>query len=160
MTLTQRSFQSSADLRAMGNLLRRAYAAQPNWNTCSFARFDIWAQRRIADEVLFNKAEWQHDFQLWEHDGELIGAVFFESPSDAVLVGDPAYPELIGPMLDWVEAHYCEKSSQRPLMLARVERTFARCYLLKRGGYVRYPGHLIHRHKPLDPNAIERVNLP
>jgi hypothetical protein len=72
------------------------YATRPNWNTYSFARLDIWAQRRIADEVLFNKAEWQQDFQLWEMNGILIGAVFFESPSDAALIGDPAH-RLISP---------------------------------------------------------------
>ena len=54
----------------MGGLLRRAYAAQPNWNTHSFARFDIWAQRRLADEELFNKPEWQQDIQLWESEGD------------------------------------------------------------------------------------------
>jgi hypothetical protein len=83
----------------MGNLLRRAYAAQPNWNTYSFARFDIWEQRRRADEVLFSKLDWQQDIQLWESDSDLIGAVFFESPTDAALISDPAYPELDTSML-------------------------------------------------------------
>ena len=83
MTITQRPYRSNTDLFAIGDVLRRAYAAQHNWNTYSFARFDIWAQRRLADEVLFNKSEWRQDFQLWESNGDLIGAVFFESPSDA-----------------------------------------------------------------------------
>ena len=133
---------------------------QPNWNTYSFARFDIWAQRRVADEVLFNKPEWQQDFQLWESDGDLIGAVFFESPSDAVLIGDPAHPELIEPMLDWAEARYREKGSDQPLMIEALESNVARCDLLKSRGYTLYPGYFIHRHKPLDPNEIEPVNLP
>ena len=152
MTMTQRPYQSHADLYEIGNLIRRAYAAQPNWNTYSFARFDIWAQRRIADEVLFNKPEWQQDIQLWENDGDLIGAVFFESPTDAALIGDPAHPELIEPMLDWAEARYREKGSDQPLMIEAMESNIARCDLLKLRGYTLYPGYFIHRHKPLDPN--------
>ena len=98
-------------------MIRRAYAVQPNWNTYSFARFDIWEQHRIADEVLFNQAAWQQDIQLWESDGNLIGAVFFESPTDAALIGDPAYLELDTTMLDWAEMRYREKGSDQPLMI-------------------------------------------
>jgi GNAT superfamily N-acetyltransferase len=160
MTTTQRPYHSSADLRAMGNLLRRAYAAQPNWNTYSFARFDIWMQRRLADEVLFDKSDWQPDFQLWESDGNLIGAVFFESPSDAVLISDPAYPDLVGVMLDRAEARYREKGSDQPLMIEAMESNTERCDLLRARGYTLFPAYFIHRHKPLDPKDIERVNLP
>jgi ribosomal protein S18 acetylase RimI-like enzyme len=160
MTITQRSYQSSADLYAIGNLIRRAYAAQPNWNTYSFARFDIWMQRRIADAVLFNKSEWQQDIQRWETAGNLIGAVFFESPSDATLIGDPAYPDLSELMLDWAEARYRSKNSDQPLMIEALESNAACCDRLKSRGYTLFPGHFIHRCKPLDPNEIEPVNLP
>jgi mycothiol synthase len=160
MTITQRFFQSTADLYAIANLIRRAYAAQPTWNTYSFARFDIWMQRRLADEVLFNKSEWQQDIQLWENDGDLIGALFFESPSDAALIGDPAYPQLIAPLLDWAETRYRSKNSDQPLMIEAMESNVSRCDLLKSCGYTLYPGHFIHRHKPLNPNEIELVNLP
>jgi|GEM_PF-3572020 GNAT superfamily N-acetyltransferase len=158
--MIQRPFHSDADLYTIGNLIRRAYAAQPNWNTYSFARFDIWAQRRIADEVLFNKPEWQQDFQLWQNDGDLIGAVFFESSTDAALIGNPAQPELIEWMLDWAEAHYRLKGSDQPLMIEAMESNNARCDLLKSRGYTLFPGHFIHRHKPLDPHEIELVILP
>jgi ribosomal protein S18 acetylase RimI-like enzyme len=144
----------------MGNLLRRAYAAQPNWNTYSFARFDIWEQRRLADEALFNKSEWQQDMQFWENAGSLIGAVFFESPTDAALISDPAHPELIAPMLDWAEMRYREKGSDQPLMIEALESNVTRCDLLKARGYTLFPGYFIHRHKPLDPNEIETVQLP
>ncbi len=160
MNIHQRSYQGQADLFVIGDLIRRAYAAQPNWNTYSFARFDIWAQRRMADEVLFNKAEWQKDFQLWERGSNLIGAVFFESPSDAVLIGDPAYPEMIESLLDWAEARYHEKGSDQPLMIETMESNTARCDLMKARGYTLYPGYFIHRHKPLDPREIEPVTLP
>jgi ribosomal protein S18 acetylase RimI-like enzyme len=160
MTTTQRFFQSTADLYELGHLLRRAYAVQPNWNTYSFARFDIWIQRRIADEVLFSKAEWQQDFQLWESNGNLIGTVFFESPSDAALIGDPAHPDLIPSMLAWAEAHYRGKSADQPLMIEALKSNVARCDLLKSRGYTLFPGYFIHRQKRLDPSEIEPVILP
>ena len=160
MTITQRHYRAKEDLTEMGNMLRRAYAAQPNWNTYSFARFDIWEQRRIADVVLFNNSDWQQDLQLWESDGEPIGAVFFESPTDAALISDPAYPDLIETMLNWAEARYRSKNSDQPLMIEALESSSARCNLLKSRGYTLYPDYFIHRQKPLDPNAIEAVNLP
>ena len=86
--------------------------------------------------------------------------MFFESPSDAALIGDPAYPELIEPLLDWAEARYREKGSDQPLMIEAMESNAARCDLLKSRGYTLFPGYFIHRHKPLDPNEIESVNLP
>jgi ribosomal protein S18 acetylase RimI-like enzyme len=160
MTTTQRPFQSNADLYAIGNLLRRAYAAQPNWNTYSFARFDIWAQRRMADVALFDKLDWQQDIQLWENNGELIGAVFFESPTDAALISDPAHPELDIALLAWAEGHYREKNTEQPLMIEVMESNITRSDLLQARGYTVAAGHFIHRHKPLDPNEIEPVNLP
>jgi GNAT superfamily N-acetyltransferase len=160
MTDNRRPYQSNADLYEMGNLIRRAYAAQPNWNTYSFARFDIWMQRRLADEVLFHKADWQQDIHLWESDGKLIGTVFFESPSDAALIGDPAYPDLLPLMFDWAEARYRTKNSDQPLMIEAMESNVTRCDLLKSRGYTLYPSYFIHRHKLLDPNEIEPVNLP
>jgi len=160
MTITQRHYRAKEDLTAMGNLLRRAYAVQPNWNTYSFARFDIREQRCIADEMLFSKLDWRQDIQLWESNGDLIGAVFFESPTDATLTSDPAYPELDAAMLDWAEARYRAKSSDQPLMIEALESNVARCDLLKARGYTLFPGYFIHRQKPLDPSEIEAVNLP
>jgi ribosomal protein S18 acetylase RimI-like enzyme len=117
-------------------------------------------QRRIADEVLFHKTDWQQDVQLWESDGNLIGAVFFESPSDAALIGDPAHPALIGSLLDWAEAHYRAQGSDQPLMIESMESNVVRCDLLKSCGYTMYPEYFIHRHKPLDFDVVELVNLP
>jgi GNAT superfamily N-acetyltransferase len=158
--MTQRSYHSNADLYAIGNLIRRAFAVQPNWNTYSFARFDIWMQRRLADEALYHKPEWQQDIRLWENGGDLIGAVFFESPTDAALIGDPAYPDLIESMLAWAEARYRSKNGDQPLMIEAMESNVTRCDLLESRGYALYPGHFIHRCKPLDPAAVEEVNLP
>ncbi len=90
MTIYHRPYQRSLDLLSIGQLLRGAYAISPNYNTYSFARFDIWAQRRISDEVLLNDRAWQTDFRLWEtSDGMLAGAVFFESDRDAVSLQRP-----------------------------------------------------------------------
>jgi hypothetical protein len=60
-------------------------------------------------------------------DGDLIGAVFFESSTDAALIGNPAQPELIEWMLDWAEAHYRLKGSDQPLMIEAMESNSARC---------------------------------
>ncbi len=144
----------------MGLLVRRAYGRQTHWNTYSFARFDIWEQRRLADLALHGKSKWQQDIQLWECGGDLIGAVFFESPSDAALIGDPFHPELIGPMLDWAEARYRTKGSDQPLMIEAMESNAARCNLMRACGYTLYPDYFIHRHKLLDPHEMEPVNLP
>jgi len=133
---------------------------QPNWNTHSFARVDIWEQRRIAEEVLDHNLAWQQDIQLWESGGDLIGAVYFESPTDAALISDPAHPELIEVMLDWAERHYREKGTDQPLMIEAMESSVARSELLKARGYTLVSGHFIHRHKLLDPGEIEVVNLP
>ena len=161
MPLYFRSYQRSLDLLNIGQLIRGAYAISPNWNTYSFARFDIWAQRRLSDEVLLNQTDWQTDFRLWETEtGELAGAVFFESDRDAVLIGHPDWPELIEPMLDYAEARYLEKGSAEALMIEAMESNAARCELLKSRGYTLYNGHFIHRHKPLDPNVVESVKLP
>jgi hypothetical protein len=52
-------------------------------------------------------------------DPRLIGAVFFESSGDAVLIGDPAYSILIEPLLDWAELlafeHNCLSEMGYPL---------------------------------------------
>jgi GNAT superfamily N-acetyltransferase len=144
----------------MGNLLRRVYAVQPNWNTYSFARFDIWEQRRLADVALFNNTDWQQDIQLWEDNGDLLGAVFFESPTDAALISDPAYPERDVLLLDWAEMRYREKGSDQPLMVEALESNTTRCDLMQAHGYTLFPDYFIHRHKPLDPHEIEPVNLP
>lgn len=161
MTLHHRPYQRSIDLLSIGQLIRGAYAIAPNWNTYSFARFDIWAQRRISDEVLLKETAWQSDVRLWETgDGLLVGAVFFESDRDAMLIGHPDWPDLIEPMLDYAEARYLEKGSTEPLMIEAMESNVARCELLKSRGYTLYSGHFIHRHKPLDPAVIEPVNLP
>jgi GNAT superfamily N-acetyltransferase len=160
MTTHYRPYQGPNDLWSIGRLIRQAFAAAPNWNTYSFARFDIWMQFRIADEVLYDKRDWQPGFQLWESDGELIGAVFFESDRDAMLIGHPDHPELIEPMLDWAEAYYLTKGSDQPLMIEAMESNIAQCELLKSRGYTLFPGYFIHRHKPLDPGVIEPVALP
>ena len=158
--MIQRPYHSTTDLRAIGNLIRRAYAVQPNWNAQSFTRVDIWEQRRIADITVFNLLEWQQDIQLWENDGGLIGVVYFESPTDAALIGDPTHPELLPLMLDWAEARYREKGSNQPLMIEAMESNVGRCDLLQARGYTLYHDYFIHRRKPLDPGDLESVNLP
>lgn len=80
MSVSDRSFNSTNDLITIGTLIRRAYARVLPWNAWSFARFDIWAHRRIADETVHGRQGWHQDIRLWETEwGRLVGAVLFES---------------------------------------------------------------------------------
>jgi ribosomal protein S18 acetylase RimI-like enzyme len=161
MTFHSRPYQRRIDLSNIGQLIRGAYAIAPNWNTYSFARFDIWAQHRIGDEVLLHETAWQSDFRLWETGaGVLVGAVFFESARDAVLIGHPDWPEVLAPMLDYAEARYRERASSESLMIEALESNVDRCKLLKSRGYELFPGYFIHRHKPLAGTPVEPVNWP
>jgi len=45
-------------------------------------------------------------------------------------------------------------------MIEAMESNVARCELLKSRGYALFPGYFIHRHKSLDPQVVEPVNLP
>jgi ribosomal protein S18 acetylase RimI-like enzyme len=110
--------------------------------------------------VLFDRCEWQQGFQRWYIADELIGAVFFESDRDGVLIGHPDHPELIDPMLDWLEARYQAKGSPEPLMIEAMESNTLLCDRMKSRGYSLFPGYFIHRHKPLDPKIVEPVDLP
>jgi hypothetical protein len=62
-----------------------------------------------------------------ESDSKLIGTVFFESPGDAALIGDPAHPNLIESMLDWAEACNRSKNSDQSLMIEGPESNVTRC---------------------------------
>ena len=78
MKLRERRYTRGDDLLQIGALVRRAFAQVPCWNAWSFGRYDIWAQRRIADERVRGYCAWQQDIRLWEDEtGALIGAVTF-----------------------------------------------------------------------------------
>ena len=162
MTISERPFTGHDDLFQIGILIRRAYAQVPHWNAWSFARFDIWAQRRIADEEVHGRKDWHQDIRLWETGrGRLVGAVLFESGHDAALISDPGSPETTEAMLTWVEARYTEKNSiDKPLHVEAMEQNALQEQLLRSRHYVKLSGHYIHREKPLGDTQIEPVMLP
>jgi len=160
--MSGRSFQRRDDLFLIGTLIRRAYAQAPYWNAWSFARFDIWAQRRIADEGVHGLQGWHQDIRLWETEqGRLAGAVLFESDGDAVLILDPDCPEMLEAMLVWAEARYVQKGTTgKPLRIEAMEGNAFLGQLLRSRNYARGSGYCIHREKPLDNGGVEPVTLP
>jgi mycothiol synthase len=162
MDLRERSFKSSEDLFLIGTLIRRAYDRVPDWNAWSFARFDIWAQRRIADEEVHGQRAWHQDIRLWETErGRLVGAVLFDSDQEAALIMDPDQPEIMEAMLTWAEARYDEKgATDKPLGIEAMEGNALQKRLLRSRQYVKGSGQTIHRHKPLGKAQLEPLLLP
>ena len=162
MKVSGRSFRSNDDLFMIGALIKRAYLQAPRWNAWSFARFDIWAQRRIAGVRVHGEQGWRQDIRLWETEGgRLVGAVLFDSDHSAALVGDPDQRQITEAMLDWVEARSDRKrTTDRPLSIEAMESNAFQEELLRSRNYVKIPGHYIHREKPLDNARIEPVTLP
>jgi ribosomal protein S18 acetylase RimI-like enzyme len=161
MTYTFRPYQSTDDLYEIGRLIRRAYTKQKHFNSWSFCRFDIWAQRRIADAASFNDPVWQEHFQLVsDENGSLLGAAFAfdnhhwrKNPEPYALVIDPSHPQLAEGLLDWAESDgMCEVE----IMQGNIFLTG----LIQSRGYTRSNDFMFIREKPLIDTPFERVNLP
>lgn len=164
-----RPYQSTDDLRAMSALIRRAYARASGWNAWTFARFDIWAQRRIADEVVKGCSDWQPHMALWEDEvGRLVGAVFFPDSvapycdlNAAVILVDPYHRDLWPTLLDWAEEHHAALNlPDGALRVEVLDSNAVLTELLQARGYVKPTAHFIHRAKTLDPAVREPVTLP
>ena len=164
-----RSYQSIDDLRAISALIRRAYARAPGWNAWSFARFDIWAQRRIADEAVKGRREWQPHIGLWEDEvGRLVGAVFFPDSvapyrdlNAAVILVDPYHRDLWPTLLDWAEDHHAGLNlPDAALRVEVLDSNPVLTDLLPARGYAKPTAHFIRRAKTLDPADHEPVALP
>jgi mycothiol synthase len=162
MKINQRLYKDHDDLARIGSLIRRAHAKAPCWNTWSFARFDIWSQRRIADEQAFGKTGWHRQIALWETEsGTLAGAVLIDPRESAALIGDPDQRELIEPMLDWVEAHgKANWPADKPFVVEAMESNVLTQERLQARGYTRLDGYMFYREKLLDPACPEPVTLP
>jgi GNAT superfamily N-acetyltransferase len=160
--MSERSFESRDDLYLIGALIRRAYARALYWNAWSFARFDIWAQRRIADEQVHGLQGWHQDIRLWETErGRLAGAVLFESDRDAAFILDPDRPEMAEAMLAWAEARYVQKGTNGgPLRIETMAGNVSLGQLLVSRNYARVSGHYLHREKPLGHAGADPVTLP
>jgi GNAT superfamily N-acetyltransferase len=161
VNINERSYRNRDDLLQIGLLIRRAYAKAPYWNAWSFARFDIWAQRRIGDENVHGKRDWQQDIRLWEKgSGELAAAVLFESDQDAAVILDPGQPGLFVAMLAWAEAHYATKGVTDKLSIEVMESNTVLGQAIQARGYTSLFGHYIHREKQLGDDHVESVSLP
>ncbi len=162
VTIQPRRYESVADLLEIGALLRRAYARDLHCNAWSPARFDIWAQRRIADGESFGRRDWQEATGLWEDaGGALVGAAFFDRGCEAGLIVDPERRELAAVMLDWLEArHEASRLDGRSPAVEALQGNAQLAALLQARGYARSADFMTHRKKPLAGTPDEPVRLP
>jgi GNAT superfamily N-acetyltransferase len=162
MKWTSRSFQCKEDLTAIGNLIRCAYRKSKSLNAWSVCRFDIWAQRRIADVESFHQSGWQELFQLWHDEGgALLAAVFAfdnhpgrNNPHPYCLVLSSSQLALFEAMLAWVEAHDLEPEVEA------VDGNTMLVDLLRARGYTRSSDFMAIREKSLTGTTMEPVHLP
>lgn len=149
MAISSRGYHDFEDLLRIGGLIRRAFPEAPGWNGWSFARYDIWAQRRIADAQVHGELGWQRKIRLWESEsGHLAAAAFFGYPFELVMISDPAVRGLEGELLDWGEQFYQEHAQGEPPLT--VEAKDSHTYLsmlLRNRGYKQKTGHMIFRGK-------------
>lgn len=149
---TLRGYVGEADLLAIGGLIRRSWNATPRFNAWTFARFDIWAQRRIADEALDGVVAWHDDIALWLDGRELVAAAFGgEGPGDGVLVLGPAQLQLAPGLLAWLEERHAANGTSVPLVV-EVNRSNGALEQLVAGlGYDVGDAHFLPRLKHLGP---------
>ncbi len=162
MGVNHRPYRNAKDLTSIGRLLRRAYAQAPGCNAWSFARFDIWAQRKLGDEQVHGKRDWQQGLRLWEaKTGELAGAILFTNDHHAVLVCHPDRRDLAEPMLTWAEARWAQDGDTGKALAIEVSASNPFLErLLASHGYAKPEEHYIRREKPLENSRAESVNLP
>jgi mycothiol synthase len=161
MKYISRPYQSANDLSATGELLRQAYGVCKSLNAWSFAQFDIWSQRRIADSEAFCENAWKQYFRIWQDEhGKLIGAAFAHdrhhwrrNPDPHTLILDFDHPHLMDEMLDWAES--CAKPE-----ISVKDGHLVLNNILKSRGYARLDDCMICREKPLAGTPLELVNLP
>ena len=159
MTINDRPYRDQEDLYQIGRLIRHAHAREPGCNAWSFARFDIWAQRRLGDEQVHGKRDWQQGIRLWEaNSGELAGAVLFANDHSAALVCDPDRHEIAEPMLAWAERHYtAEGDCDRPLTIETAASNTFLEQLLRSRNYAKPDEYYVYRRKLLENTEAEPV---
>jgi ribosomal protein S18 acetylase RimI-like enzyme len=160
MNIKTRLYQSPEDIYHIGQLLRTAFAAHNFINAWSFAQFDIWAQRRLADTRYFDDKSWEADFLIYEdQENKPVGAVFAScshhwrnNPIPHTLILSPDHLDLASEMLDWVE------SRTNPEIDACLNHHYL-VELLEKRGYQRSPDFMVKRQKLLAGTASEPVQL-
>ena len=160
--INHRPYRDKEDLLQIGGLIRRAHAQAPHCNAWSFARFDIWAHRKIGDEQVHAKRDWQQGLRLWEVEGgELAGAILFANDHSAALIYDPDLRENVEPMLAWAEARYTENGDPgKPLTIEALASNAFLEQSLRSRNYTRPEEHYIYRQKLLESERGEPVMLP
>jgi ribosomal protein S18 acetylase RimI-like enzyme len=162
MSTNHRPYRDQEDLTRIGRLLRRAHVRVPGCNAWSFARFDIWAQRKIGDEQVHGKQDWQQGLRLWEtQTGRLAGAVLFANEHSAALLCDPERPRIAEAMIAWAENHYVRNGrAAKPLTIEATESNPTLEQLLKSRGYAQPTEHYVRREKSLADSGAETLTLP
>jgi GNAT superfamily N-acetyltransferase len=141
-----RGYRGESDILRTGRLLREAYRCNPSWNAWSFAHFDIWAMRRLADEKVFGRSEWHGDLQFWEGaDDELIAAALVDCRQGAALIGHPERPDLIQAMLDWAIPRYRSICPEGTPQIEAMEGNVALVEALQERGYQRSQDYMTRR---------------
>jgi len=162
MRINDRPYRDKEDLLQIGRLIRHAHAQAPHCNAWSFARFDIWAQRRIGDEQVHGIRDWQQAVRLWEVErGDFAGAVWFPYDHSAALAYDPERSQVVESMLAWAEIRYTENGAtdKRLGVEAMASNAFLE-QLLQSRGYIKPEEHFLIREKALDGGQVEPVPLP
>ena len=160
MNYTSHSYRSKADLYEIGKLIRRAYSSDKYFNAWSFCRFDIWAQRRIADTEAFHAPEWQEGFRFWRaEDGTLVAAAFAhdnhrlrKNPEQYALILDPDHRQLAEELLAWTESIIAPE-----IKILQSNQTLLP--LVQSRGYTRSNDFMVIREKELIATSMELVNL-
>jgi len=160
MKYTSQSYQSKSDLYEIGSLIRRAYSVEKYFNAWSFCRFDIWAQRRVADAEVFHAPEWQQRFRLWrDENGVPVAAAFAhdhhrlrKNPEQYAFIIHPAHKQLAQELLDWAESNIAPE----------IEITQSNGTLLdivQSRGYICSNDFMIVREKHLTDTPCESIHL-
>ncbi|MBN9387137.1 MAG: GNAT family N-acetyltransferase [Chloroflexi bacterium] len=163
MKFEQRLYHDRQDLYAVATLLRETYQKDPSWNAWSCFRYDIWAQRRVGDELVFGKTGWQKDFFLWEDSTGRLGGALFYDQNIAVIICLPEFFDLYAEILAQAELHSAQMgSAKNPLAVELLESNPVNALreLFETRGFRKEDGYMICREKQLENTAFEPVLLP
>lgn len=162
MEIRQRAYRDPSDFEQISALMRAVSAHSPAWNAWSFARFDIWAARRLGDESVFHTTDWQSAIQLWHSaDGGLLGAALLHRGMEGALISDPRAAQLAPRMLDWLETAYVAQSAyEKPLQIEVKQGNAGLWNLLMARGYELSSDYMMVRRRALTGALPDAPNLP
>lgn len=162
MKISERAYQGYDDLFRIGNFLRRVQAEDPSWNAWSVTHFDIWAQRRIAEERVEGRTGWHANVRLWEkEDGLLLGAAALLNGSKAAIFSSSDPCEMAELELCWLENRFSEINHlEKPLGVEIFEGNRFISNLAQGRGYQKSKDFMNSRFRLLNPTDHDSVNLP